>query len=178
MWAALIKIIVGLGGAVMGGSAARDAAEYNAKVIQQKADSVAQAKEADTKTLQRQSRRLKSEQVAGYSKSGAMIGQGTPLLVMAEQSGDMQRDILNYRRNRLIEEQQLRSEAEAMRWSGRMQQRGAILGGITGGAQGMGTILGNKGGSTAGAGMSGTYGSAPKMDTLASGGKSYGSYNF
>jgi len=174
MWAALIKIIVGLGGAVMGGSAARDAAEYNAKVIQQKADSVAQAKEADTKTLQRKSRGLKAEQRAAYSKSGAMIGQGTPLLVMVEEAGNMQRDILNYRRNRLIEEQQLRSEAEAIRWSGRMQQRAAILGGITGGAQGAGTILGNKGGgSTASAGMSGTYGSSGTY-----GGPSRSAYNF
>ena len=176
MWAMLIQGIVGVAGGAMQGKAARETAFYNAKVLQQKADSVAQAKEADTKTLQRESRRLKSEQVAGYSKSGAMIGQGTPLLVMAEQAGDMQRDILNYRRNRLIEEQQLRSEAEAMRWSGRMQQRGAILGGITGGAQGMGTILGNSGGgggSTAGAGMSGTYGSSGPL-----GGPSRSAYNF
>ena len=183
MWAALIKIIVGLGGAAMGGSAARDAAEYNAKVIQQKADSVAQAKEADTKTLQRKSRGLKAEQRAAYSKGGAMIGQGTPLLVMVEEAGNMQRDILNYRRNRLMEEQQLRHEAEIIKWEGKRQEWAAMTSMGSSGAQGMGTLLGNSGGGGGG----GTSGYVAIPDTNRNpyygssgtyGGPSRSAYNF
>ena len=175
-WAAFIKILVGLGGGIMAGRAAKDAASYNSKVIRQKADSVAQAKESDTKTLQRKSRGLKAEQRAAYSKGGAMIGQGTPLLVMVEEAGNMQRDILNYRRNRLIEEQQLRSQADAIQWEGKRQARAALFSMGSSGAQGAGTLLANSGGgggSTAGAGMSGTYGSSGPL-----GGPSRSAYNF
>jgi hypothetical protein len=110
-------------------------ADYNARLLDQRAAATEQAMRVETEMGHEQARRMKAQQRAAYSASGAEITSGTPLLVMAEQSAIMERDILQQRRNRMIEAQQLRSEAAMTQYGGQMQKRAGTMGAIT-------TILG------------------------------------
>ena len=92
----------------------------------------------------------------------------------------MQRDILEMRRNRAIEAISLRHGASMKRYEGDMAKDAARMNAFTtilGGAAQFGLAGGFGGGTPSGSsyGSSGSYG-APKMDTFASGGRTYGSY--
>ena len=153
-------------------------ANYNSRLLQQRAVATEQAMQIETEMGHEQARRMKATQRATYATSGAEITSGTPLLVMAEQSAKMERDILQQRRNRMIEAQQLRSEAAMTQYGGQMQKRAGTLGAfstILGGAGKIG--LASMGGGGGGAGASGgkiagdtsTYGMFnPQMNTIAS----------
>jgi len=153
-------------------------ADYNARLLDQRAAATEQAMRIETEMGHEQARRMKAQQRAAYSASGAEITSGTPLLVMAEQSAIMERDILQQRRNRMIEAQQLRSEAAMTQYGGQMQKRAGTLGAfstILGGAGKIG--LASMGGGGGGAGASGgkiagdnyTYGMFnPQMNTIGS----------
>ena len=125
-------------GSILGGRQERGQLEYNAALMEQRADATRQAAERETEMMTDRSRKMKASQTAAFAKSGAMLGTGTPLTVMAEQSADMQRDILQQRRNRMIEEQQLRSQAEMARYQAKQASRAGLIGGA-------GTILGGAG---------------------------------
>lgn len=130
MGALLSMLGGGLGafGSYMGGMADRRSAEYNAAIMEQKAELSRQASERETEMMHDQGRRLKAEQVAAYGKSGAVLTSGTPLSVLAEQSAKMERDVLEQRRNRMIEQQQLKSQAEMLRYQGKMASRAGLFG--------------------------------------------------
>ena len=92
-------------------------------------------------------------------------------------SAIMERDILQQRRNRMIEAQQLRSEAAMTKYGGQMQKRAGTLGAfstILGGAGKIGLAsMGGGGGTGASggkiAGDTSTYGMFnPQMNTIAS----------
>ena len=110
------------------GKKQEELSKYNAALLEQNAVITAQTMEAETARANKNARRLKGSQRAAYGKSGAMIDSGTPLLVMAEQAGAMQKDILNERRNRMLEIQSLHSQAEVARMGGDAAQQAAKLG--------------------------------------------------
>ena len=151
-------------------------ADYNARLLDQRAVATEQAMRIETEMGHEQARRMKAQQRAAYSASGAEITSGTPLLVMAEQSAIMERDILQQRRNRMIEAQQLRSEAAMTQYGGQMQKRAGTLGAfstILGGAGkiGLASMGGGGGGASGGkiAGDTSTYGMFnPQMNTIGS----------
>ena len=149
-------------GSWMQGDAQHDAANYNAALMEQQAKLVEQASASETELANERARELKASQRAAVSKAGARSDSGTPLLLLAEQAGKMQRDILEMRRNRAIEATSIRHGASMKRYEGDMAKDAARMNAFT-------TILGG----------TAQYG-ATKMDTFASGGgspsgSSYGS---
>ncbi len=116
MWGQILSQGLGIGlqvfGSVLGGSQKRQAGEYNKKILYQKAKMQEQAMEVETSQAVKSGRRLKASQEAMYAKSGAMIDSGTPLLVMVEQAGEMNRDILQNRRSRMIQAEGYRHEGD------------------------------------------------------------------
>jgi hypothetical protein len=148
-------------GQYQAGQEAGEATEYNAMLMRQRAAATRDASKAETTAMGKRARRLKSTQEAVYSGTGAQIGAGTPLMVMAEQAGEMQRDILERRRTRMIEEQQLRSRADYMSEQAKKQKKSGKWGGlgtIVGG--GLGLALGGPAGAVLGSQLGGGLGGA------------------
>ena len=148
---------VGLGGSALSaygtykaGRQAKDNAYYNAKLKEQQAKLTREAMATETAGAHRDARRMKATQEAGYASSGAVVGEGTPLLVLAEQAGAMERDILNDRRTRMLEEQGLQSEARMLRYEGKQAKKAGTIGAVStllGGAGQAGLSMLNSGGS-------------------------------
>jgi hypothetical protein len=135
MFAAIAMQIIGQVANVAGteGSVAgqRAAGKYNRNLLYQKAKMEEQAANRETEMAVKQGRRLKASQYAAYSKSGAVPTSGTPLLTMVEQSGDMQRDILENRRNRLLQSEGLRHQGDYGYQEAKMQGYATRLAGIS-----------------------------------------------
>jgi len=150
-------------GSYAGGMAQRKTAEYNARVMRQRAQMVEQASRSETTRAHKEARKLKATQQAGFAKSGAMLTSGTPLMVLAEQAGEMERDILEQRRNRMIEAQGLRSQAEMLKIQGKQASTAGKLGAVTallGAGAGAAGSFGGFGGGSVG---SGSVSAAPPM---------------
>ena len=146
--------VLGIGGAGLGaygqysaGQQAEAVGKYNAAIERQKAQLVEQASASETTRAHQAARRLKGSQMAAFAASGAELSSGTPLLVMAEQAGAMEMDILEQRRTRAIEAQGLRSQATMMEFEGKQAKRAGTMSAFT-------TLLG--GGASAGAGYMGS----------------------
>lgn len=116
MWAQMIMQGISMGMEVLGTEMSvagiREAGEYNKNLLYQQAKMQEQAMSRETELANKQNRRTKASQYAAYSKSGAVPTSGTPLLAMVEQSGDMQRDVLENRRNRMIQAEGLRHQGD------------------------------------------------------------------
>lgn len=149
IWPMLSMAGAGIGafGQYQGGRAQRQASNYNARLMDLRAKATEQAMESDTRRMTDRARRMQATQRAAYAKSGAQITSGTPLLVMAEQAAEMDRDLLEYRRGKMIEAQQLRSGAEMKRWEGSQAQRAGTIGAfgtLLGGAASAGSMFSPK----------------------------------
>jgi hypothetical protein len=92
------------------------AMKYNARLRRMQASQHADAAKAESGMAREDARRMQAEQKAIASKMGADIASGTPLVVLSEQAGIMEENILQQRRNRLIEEQGMMHEAAMMDW--------------------------------------------------------------
>jgi hypothetical protein len=131
----LVGTGVGAYGQYQAGRQQRKVAEMNARIIQQQSAS-------EATLAHERARRMKAEQVAAFAKTGAELGTGTPLMVLAEQAGEMERDILERRRVREI-------QAQNIRFEGRQAERAAKIGAFT-------TLL--SGGARAGTSLAGGFG--------------------
>jgi len=107
------------------GDAAMRQAEYNAQLQRNKAQSIAYARQTETRRMTDSGRRAKATQRAAYSKTNTVITGDTPLFVMLEQAGVMQQDIMNKRRNRMIQEQQAGAGADMTEYEGQMARQAA-----------------------------------------------------
>jgi hypothetical protein len=116
MWGQMLMQGIAMGmdvlGTEMSVEAQREAGRYNKKLLYRRAEMTEQAMERETELATERGRRLKASQYATYAKSGAVPTSGTPLLTMVEQAGDIQRDILENRRNRQIEAAGLRHQGD------------------------------------------------------------------
>ena len=132
--------------------AIRQMSDYNAKVKEMEARSVVKTMGAETTRAYKSKRRQMASQRAAYAKTGA-VSSGTPMAVMLEQATEMEMDIQNQRRNRLLQEQNLKQQAKTGRYEGEMQAqtaiaegkaaaRASLLGGIAGAVGGLGGALG------------------------------------
>ena len=152
-WIATAVVVIG--GAVTAysqheaGQAAKATANYNAKLAENEALAKEQQAHIESQQMQKQKERLIASQRAGFAKGGAVVTEGTPLLLMAEQAGTAELDILNQQRNRAMESTSLKSEASMQRYQGKQTARAANI-------QAAGTVL-----STAGKGAS-TYNAGKK----------------
>ena len=95
-----------------------------------KARGAEMAMESETGLAHERARELKATQRARYGTSGAEVSSGTPLLVLAEQAGKMERDIMSARRTRMIEAQQYRDAARMKRWEGKQAKRSGTMGAV------------------------------------------------
>ena len=136
----------------------RAMADYNARVKEMEAKSVLQTMQAETTRAYKSKRRQMAAQRAAYAKTG-VVSSGTPMEVMLDQAIEMEMDIQNQRRNRLLEEQNLRQQAKTTRYTGEMQAqtaiaegkaraRASLLGGITGAVGSFGAGLSSVKGAT------------------------------
>jgi len=101
-------------GTEMAVASEREAGKYNKRLLRRQAKLTAQAMARETEQMTAQGRRMKATQAAGYAKSGAVATGDTPLLVMVEQSGAMNRDILEARRNKKIQIAGLKHQAKVV----------------------------------------------------------------
>jgi hypothetical protein len=182
MWAQIIGKAVGgalnIFGTEMSVKQQRETGRLNQRLLYQQAELQEQAMERETEIATEQARRTKAAQYASYAKSGAMPTEGTPLLVMVEQSGEMQRDILENRRNRMIQAQGLRYQGDiaweqakragySTRIQGMMQEASSwssMMGGGGSDKKEQGTVLNMN--SMQGSNAYGSY--RPQMNTIRS----------
>jgi len=136
--------LFGLAGAAMSASAAnaqgkaeRQAAEYNAQLMRNKAQNIAYARSAETTRNIEDFRKMRASQRAGFLASGARTDVGSPLTIQLEEISSMQLDMLNDQRARIIEEQGALANAEMEVFQGRMAERArkaearaTLLGGV------------------------------------------------
>lgn len=122
------------------GKVAKQEAEYNAKLYENKAIAIEYAARAERQRMTRSQRRMQAAQRAGFAKGGAVITEDTPLEVMLEQIAEMSMDINNFRRNKMIEAQHARAGKEMTLYQGenaeylsRVKARSTMLGGILSG---------------------------------------------
>ncbi len=146
-------------GQYQSGKAQQDMANYNAKLAENEAIATQQLAHAETERMNRDKLRLMSAQRAGYAKSGAVMTEGTPLLLMAEQAAEMELDMITNQRNRALQARALRSQATLDRYSGKVANYAGKVGAGT-------TVLGAVGGVASAAGMA--Y--SPKPTQASSGG--------
>ncbi|MDD2657193.1 MAG: hypothetical protein PHD04_00845 [Candidatus Pacebacteria bacterium] len=74
------------------GQAAEDASEYNARISENDALAAKEKAEYDAETSAREFKRLMGRQKALYAKAGVDITEGSPLLMMAYQAEEAERD--------------------------------------------------------------------------------------
>jgi hypothetical protein len=120
------------------GQSAKATANYNAKLAENEAIAKEQQARVESQQMQKNKERLLASQRAGFAKGGAVITEGTPLLLMAEQAGTAELDILNQQRNRAMEATSLRSEATISKFSGKQAARAGNIGAA-------GTVIGGAG---------------------------------
>ena len=127
-----IVTVVGAGisayGKYQSGQAQKAMADYNAKLAENEAIAKEQQAHAESLQMRKDKERLQASQRAGFAKSGAIITEGTPLLVMAEQAGIMELDILNAQRNRALESSALRSQATLDKYAGKQAATAGTIG--------------------------------------------------
>lgn len=122
------------------GQASKREAEYNAKLMENKALAIEYASRAETDRMRRSQRRMAATQRAGFSKANVVISEDTPLEVMLEQIEEMSLDVNNFRRNKMIEAQHARAGKEMTLYQGenavylsKQKARATMLSGILSG---------------------------------------------
>ena len=132
MWVATVVAVIGAGVSIYGQNeqkqAAKATANYKEKLARNEADAKEMQAHVESQQMQKNKQRLLAAQRAGFAKGGSVITEGTPLLLMAEQAGNAELDILNQQRNRGIEAASLRSEADLTSWSSKQASKAANIG--------------------------------------------------
>jgi hypothetical protein len=130
-WVVVAVTVVGTAVAAYGqheaGQASKATGKYNAKLAENEAKATEQKAHVESQQMQRNKERLIASQRAGFAKGGAAITTGTPLLLMAEQAGNAELDILNLQRNRAMEATALKSEATLSKFKGKQAARSANI---------------------------------------------------
>ena len=142
----VVAVVAGTGIAAYGqyqaGQSQKAMADYNAKLARNEAIARDQATAAETERMRSEKKRMISAQRAAAGKTGAMISEGTPLLVMAEDAGLMELDILNMKRTGAMQAQASRSEATLSKYEGKQAARAGMIGAGSTLLSGFGTAAG------------------------------------
>jgi hypothetical protein len=147
-------------GSYQSGQAQKGMANYNAKLAENEAAAKEQQAHFETLQMSKERDRALASQRAALGSSGAMVSEGTPLLLMAEQAGNFELDILMQQRNRALEASALRSQATLDRFAGKQASYAGTMGAFT-------TVLGGAGSIGMGAA---SYGAAGGFKSAGGGG--------
>ena len=101
-------------------------ANYNANVKDMEARSVLDTMKAETTRSYKQKRKFMETQRAAFAKTGATLS-GTPSSVLLDQALEMQYDIANERRNRMLQAQTLTQTGKTTRYEGKLDAKSALL---------------------------------------------------
>ncbi len=152
-------------GSYQSGQAQKGMANYNAKLAENEAIAKEQQSHFESLQMAKERDRALASQRAALGSSGAMVSEGTPLLLMAEQAGNFELDSLMQQRNRALEASALRSQATLDRFAGKQAAYAGTMGAFTTVLSGVGSIGmnaamyskagGGKGGGSSGGGSSG-----------------------
>jgi len=152
-WLVTAVVLVGVGtgvsvyGQVTAAEQARSIGKYNAKVAENQAKQVEMDAAENIRRKRKENRKLLATQRGRYAKGGVVM-EGTPLELLAESAGNLELEVLDYNRQALLEQQNLRAQGAMDRATGLMQARaGYISAGSTllqgaGQAAGMGAMSG------------------------------------
>ena len=101
-------------------------ADYNANVKDMEARSVLDTMRAETSRSRKRGRALTAKQRASVAAMNVKT-EGTPLTVLLDQALEIEYDILNNRRNRLLEAQTLTQAGKTTRYEGKLDAKSTIL---------------------------------------------------
>ncbi len=101
-------------------------ADYNANVKDMEARSVLDTMRAETSRSRKRGRALTAKQRASVAAMNVKT-EGTPLTVLLDQALEIEYDILNDRRNRLLQAQTLTQAAKTTRYEGKLDAKSALL---------------------------------------------------
>lgn len=120
------------------GQAARNFAEFNAKVAENEAIATRQAARFEERRVRERTQRFIASQRAAAGKSGIVVNEGSPLLAQVESAAEGELDALAIRRSATIAEARAKSRASAARIQGRVAQQqsqfqagASLLGGVS-----------------------------------------------
>ena len=151
-------------GEYQAGKTTNDAAKYNAAVLEREAKAREQKASYDSRRQAEAASRLSGSIRAGLGGSGAVMTEGSPLMIQSEQAEQSELENLLIGYEGATEAQYLRSRAEQEKYSGKVAKKAGTLGAITTLLTGFGTLGLNQG---KGAPKSETtrpnYGSASQM---------------
>jgi len=102
--------------------AARAMAKYNRDVREMEARSTDATMRAETTRSYKQKRQTMASQRVAFSQTG-VVSSGSPMAVMLDQAIEMEMDIQNQRRNRLLQSQALRQSGKMSMYEGEMNAR-------------------------------------------------------
>lgn len=123
---AVASTAVGTVSAIQQGNAAKNAAEYNAKVAENNAIAARQQADYEERmTLQKRDRLLSAQRVA-TAASGLDL-EGSPLALMEDTAVEAELDALNIRRSGTVAEARSRSQAAADRMEGQARQQAGYM---------------------------------------------------
>jgi hypothetical protein len=103
-------------------------ADYNADVKDMEARSVLDTMRAETSRSRKRGRALTAKQRASVAAMNVKT-EGTPLTVLLDQALEIEYDILNNRRNRMLEAQTLTQQGKTTRYEGKLDSKSALLSG-------------------------------------------------
>lgn len=157
-------------GQIQAGRDAQQAANYNAKVLEQNAKQTVLNANTEATMRKRQLMKERSSAVAAYGASGVQINNGSPMAVLSDLATEAELDAALTRYQGEQQAKGLNSEAAMQRREGKIAKRNAITGAmgtlLSGASQAYGSF--GRAGSQAASGM----GASPMRATtrLSSGG--------
>ena len=105
------------------GQAEQDAANYNAKVLERQAQAREQKGLYDSRRQAEYASRQESSLRAGLGGAGAVMTEGSPLMIQSEQAEQNELDNLLIGYDSAIDAQTYRSQAEQQKYSGKIASR-------------------------------------------------------
>jgi hypothetical protein len=123
----VISSIVGAISAVSAGESQKQAADYNAKVMEAQAQSERDAAKFEENRQREQAAKMRARQRVAYLASGVDLSEGTPLEVLGAQAGEMEMDALAIRYSGEVKAKQSESQAAIYRMQGRQAQKAGVI---------------------------------------------------
>ena len=136
--------ILGLGAKMIGGiTSANDTADImnaNAETARRQAIAEQNAGKGESLKLSKEKRQIAGEQTAAFGASGVDLSSGTPLDVMAQTAGNVERDIIQTGINADTKASGLRYQANIYDWAAQKKRMAGWLGAGTDLLSGVGAI--------------------------------------
>jgi len=132
MWMAIglifsaVSAIVGAMSAMDAAEAQKQAADYNADVMDAQAQSERDAASFEENRQREEASKLRARQRVAYASSGVDLSEGTPLEVLGQQAGEMEMDAMAIRYNGELKAKQSESQAAIYRMQGAQAKKAGL----------------------------------------------------